>query len=328
MRDRLIINVVSWNRTKSAMKPIDWQRFHDDLRAALRANVPMRNVDGSFLKTGQLDKYFSQLGSQEEQELEAAAIRTQLASDKSLPEWFAPASEIFARTGTAVPVLEGISAADEAANDVNRAMRWTFIYLLLLLVTALAGLVLFYCAGASSLEAFRQDLELPPSPVKGRSSFDTLTLLPRFMIGLAIVLATGLIALLAIGTKRFSMWLGGKRFVRYAMSSTILRIALTISRTGIPHSESIGLACDLVGYDTTARKDIEALVRGTKDDKTIEQMANCQRQSAHQCLIRMKVATPALLITLLGGSLAFIYCMIMFLPIVSMLKDMAYQTGL
>ena len=200
-------------------------------------------------------------------------------------------------------------------------MRWSFIYLLIVVATALLGLWIFYAGGASAIEIFRTDLRLLAA-VESQHPVNVRAWLPGIMIVMAIGLVLGVGWMLAGGVSSLTMRLGGRRYVRCNMSATILRVAQALVKTGMGVDDSVCVGCDLIGADSKVQNEVQSIVRGVDDANTIGRMADYSSLTAQKRLAQLRFGTPVYLVAILGGGLALVFCLIVFLPILALLNDL------
>ena len=304
------------------MDQIDLEQFHDDLKAAVIADIPLVVGQDHRLSVTELEKL--------QRQLEAVIQDPQRSVDKAnrewwhvetLPAWYQAALSVFARTGSMLPVLEGLSVRPLAIRDIIRALRWTFIYLLIVATTALLGMCMFEVWVVPAIEYFREDLFLPAA-IEAMPRFDVLPWLPWIIGVLALGVVSGVLAMLVGSIANLTTWLGGRRYVCCAISMTVLRISQSLVEADVAVDDAVSIGCELTGADSTVRREVQSMIQGCDQPYAIGQMADCLRLTANSRLARMKIVTPVLLTAILGGGLAVIYCLIVFWPIVSLLKDL------
>ena len=124
------------------MQPSPLDQFSNDIRAALIANIPLTCGDGRRLTERELDRL---VGLQAQQEHGKSSVDTPTTETRQneLPDWFRAGLSVFHKTGTMVPVLEGLSIRARATHQAIRAVRWTILYLLVVTGFALAGVLFF-----------------------------------------------------------------------------------------------------------------------------------------------------------------------------------------
>ncbi len=174
---------------------------------------------------------------------------------------------------------------------------------------------------APSIEYFRNDLLLPAA-ISVIRRFDVLPWLPWIIGVLAFGLVLALLGMLFNGVANVTPWLGGRRYLCCAMSMTILRIAQSLVRAEVAVDDAIAIGYELTGAESNIRREVHSMIQGSDQAGTIGQMADCLRMAANNRLAHLRIVTPVLLTAMLGGGLAVSYCLIVFWPILSLLKDL------
>lgn len=307
------------------MDSAEFTRFYNDLKAAVVAGVPLEIGDGSQLASSprltvtELERWERTLQSLISND---SCLRKALDTQPDLPRRYRAALLVFDQTGSMVPVLDGLTTRRLARNKVTRILRGTFVYLLLVLLVAFLGLRLFDVAIVPAVEDMRVDLLLPAA-ISAPTRFDPLPWLPAIVgvLGVGIVLA--LIWLLFGGASKAALWLGGHQFVRCQVSATAVQTLPMLIASGMDMDESVSVSCDLVGADERTRREIQAAAQYPEGSQHWGALADYFSILASRRLAYMKVATPIALVTSVGGGIAALYGIIIFWPIISMLKDLA-----
>lgn len=302
------------------MDQVEIAQFHDELKAALIAGVPLVDGNRHRLTVAEIDNLQEQLKAfdPEFQRTIGEPNLTNWKGDR-LPHWYRACLTVFNRTGSMLPVLEGLSVRPMASRDVRRALQWTFIYLFIVALTTLLGLLMFDVLVVPSIEFFREDLMFPAG-IGVTSNFDVLPWLPGMIAVLASGLILGLIVLFVGGVAKVASWFGGGRYVNGAVSMVVLRISQSLVQAGVTVEEAVLISCELTGATSNIKGQVQTLVQGTDEPNTIGKVADCLKATANSQLARLRFVTPVVLTALLGGGLVLIYCVIVFWPIVSLLK--------
>ncbi len=103
---------------------------------------------------------------------------------------------------------------------------------------------------------------------------------------------------------------------------TILRITQSLVQAGVAVNDAVAIGFELTRAEADVRTEVQAVIEGADQAEAIGQMADCLRLTANSQLARLRLVTPVVLTAILGGSLALIYCLIVFWPILSLLKDL------
>lgn len=304
------------------MDQADIEQFHNNLKAALIAKIPLAAGRDNRLSLTELENLQHRLkvitgdSGRRTDKLSTGIIR-----DETFPKWYRAAWTVFAQTGSMLPVLEVLSVRPLAIRDVSRALRWTIIYLLIVLTTALVGLLIIYIRVTPAIESFREDLQLP-SAIEVTQHFDVQPWLPWIILVLTIGLILSLFWMLVGGIANLTSWLGGRRYVGWMISTTVLRVSQSLVRAGMAVKDAVSIGCDLTGAESKVQEEIQSMIQGADEIKAIGQMADYCKLTANKQLSQLRIATPVVLITIFGGGLALMFCLIVFWPILSLLKDL------
>ncbi len=304
------------------MHQINIEQFHNDLKAALLADVPLVGGKGRRLMATQLENLQQQLETAVHDSQRSIGETNLLVwQNDALPKWYRAALKVFIRTGSMLPVLEGLSVRPLAARDVHRALRWTIVYLLIVASTALLGLLLFELLVVPEIEYFREDLLLPAA-IEVTPRFDVLPWLPGIIAVLAMGLVIGLFGIFVGGIANMTSWLGCRRYVCSSISMTVLRVAQSLVRADVAVDDAVSIGYALTGAESNVQRQVESVIAESDDANAIGRMADYMRLIATRRLAHLQIVTPVLLTVALGGGLVLIYCLIVFWPILSLLKDL------
>lgn len=305
-----------------SMDRADFVQFHHDLKAALLADIPLVGGKGHRLTVSELDNLQQQLDALNLDSHRLAHESNQaMWQVETLPIWYRAALTVFAKTGSMLPVLEGMSVRPLAMRDVARALRWTIIYLFIVATTALVGLCLFDLLVLPAIEYFREDFFLPAA-TEVSQRLDVLPWLPVMIVLLAIGLVLCLLGMLFGGIANAAPWTGGRRYVSNVVSMTVLRISQSLVEAEVPVDEAVSIGCQLTRAGSNVQREVQSVVQGCEEADAIGQMADCLRLTANNRLARLRIVTPVFLTAILGGVLVLVFCVIVFWPIVSLLKDL------
>ena len=103
----------------------EFQSFFNDLRAAVRSGVN--------LEIGDSESPARSLSLKQLDQLEAGA-----ANSDALPERFEAAIETWQKTGSMIPVLEGLSTRKRASQRIHRLFMKSLIYVFAIAILALS----------------------------------------------------------------------------------------------------------------------------------------------------------------------------------------------
>ena len=311
--------------------------FHNDLLAALKARVPLEMGESqiSRLTQSELNRFRESLIGKFGNAPDLKSIDAAVGTSGELPGRYLAALRTFAQTDSMSPVLDGLTNRITSTRRVSRLLRQVFLYLFIVMCTALLGLVVFYLNVAPLIEFVREDLLLQPDA--DRAVFDFIAWTPAAIVVITLLLILTLLWVIFGGNTRMAMWLGGRQYVRCWSSATALRTTQLLVDSGMGVEESIQVSCELAGVDQVGREEIQgAMGRDQsgdqgRDDKLeristgsddLRSMANYMLVLAQQRLAKMKFAVPVLLVTFVGGLISLAYCTAVFSSIVSLLWDL------
>lgn len=288
---------------------MDIQRFHQDLKAAVMAGVPIEIQDswsfwGNQLNVKQVENLQSTVESETSHRYRAA-LRT------------------FDQTDTMVPVLEGLCVRKVAYQVVTRTLRWAFIYLLSILALAALGLLFYSFRVVPTIHDLREDIAV--NSAVATNQFDILSWIYPMIILLAILLGLTLAWMLVGGIARLSFLVGGHHYVKCKTAERALQNMKLLVSCGMKMDQAVEVSCDLTAADPQVRSQLEAVVNG-KDHEQLEELAEYFSVTANQRLGYMKVATPVLLISIVGGLVTVAYCSMIYWPVIELLGDLI-KTG-
>ena len=303
------------------MEQAEVKRFHNDLRAAVVAGVPIDIGDGKseFLSLHRIDELENLIVQPTAAETDNQKSPANAAG--AVSRRYNAALQVFGRLGTMTPVLEGLTARILAKRTAIRTLRWTIIYLLLLLLCAVAGLWLFLEMVVPAFENIRADLLLPAA-INAPQRLELITWIPGIIVVMGFCFVVLLIWFLFGGSTQVAMWLGGRHFVRCQVSTSTLRTLRALLDAGLDLPTASSLSCDLTGANSAVRQDIKSMVQSPTNAIQIDAIQNYLTISANQRLASMKVAMPIALVTTIGGAIGLLYCVTIFWPIVALVKDM------
>ena len=141
------------------------------------------------------------------------------------------------------------------------------------------------------------------------------------MLGVGFVLV--LIWLLYGGARKAALWLGGNQFVRCHVSATAIQTLQMLTSSGMEVDQAVSISCDLTGADQRTHREIQAAAQYPEKSRHWGSLADYFSILASRRLAYMRVTTPIALIASFGGAIAGLYGVLIFWPIISMLKDLA-----
>lgn len=304
------------------MNRCDVKQFHDDLKAAVIAGVPVevRSVHcRGGLSLSKLTKWERLIdsGVQRNETLEQI-----FDSQPELPIRYRAALQVFQRTGSMTAVLDGLTVGELGRQKTTRIRRWASGYLLLVLATAMAGLSMFAARAIPAVDEMRADMvTLESFDVPER--FDLLPWIPTMVGALGVMIGLLLVMIMTGGMSRSAMWPGGRRFVRCRTSLRVLEVVQILVARGMKVSPAVSLSCDLTDADAKVREEIQAAVQGVDGESNLGVLARYLRESSNQQLAQLRITTPLAMVAGVGGCIGLVYCLVIFWPIVTLLKDLA-----
>ena len=319
------------------MKLTDVKQFHDDLKAAVIARAPIEIGETSGSRTGKLTiaklDHLERLvlphlskensdGANPGDSIEKTALDQAFNSDPELPKRYRAALHTFDRTGSMVPVLEGFSAKGIAEAQVSRVMQRALLYLVLLLAVAFWGLSIFKSRIIPQIDDLRADISNAAgtmAPERFDANLWLSWVVPVVGCGLLLLVVWMLLG----GAFKISMWLGGNYYVRCRTLTSAIRIMQRLLEAGLSVDEAISMSCDLTGADAKARRDIQAAVQDPPDAQHLKSLAGFSMISANQRLAYLTATAPTALVCWVGGGVALVYCLMLFVPLVTLLRDLS-----
>lgn len=303
----------------------DFKRFHNELKAAIVARVPIeiggQNLVGSSgcLTMAKLDRLESVMqplltGDQ--------PLKQVLDTQPELPSRYRAALRVFDQTESMVPVLDGLTTRRLAQRRITRILRWTFFYLMLVLLIAFLGLRFFDSAIVPVVHDMRADMLLPAA-INAPERIDPLPWMPVIVAVLGVGFVITSIWLLIGGASKAALWLGGNHYVRCRTSTTTIQTLQMLMATGMDVDEAVSISCDLSGAETTTCREIQIAAKDLKKSGQLDSLCDYFTILASQRLAYMKVGTPIALISTVGGGVVVLYAVLIFWPIISMIKDLA-----
>lgn len=319
------------------MKPTDVKQFHDDLKAAIIAGAPVeigeksgaRSSKLTLAKLGQLESSMQNLlssdqssGSETDKTNKKSSLSQLTALQRDFPKRYRAALLTFAQTHSMVPVLDGLSVRSIAQAQVSQVMRRAFIYLVVLLAVAYCGLSFFRSNLIPQIDDLRAEIALAAGNVTPER-FESTLWLPVIVVLVGCGLLLLVLGMLVGGAFRVSMCLGGSHYVRCRTSNSAIRTLQLLLGTGLPVDEAVSISCDLTGADAKVRRDIQAVAKDPPNTLHLKSLARYLMISANQRLAYLTVAAPTALICSVGGGVALIYCLVLFWPVVTLLRELS-----
>jgi hypothetical protein len=319
-----------------AMQQPDVDRFRADLAAAVAAEVPVGFGPGT--STADLDRWCEVLrgvaggqscGSSADS---IAGIDPSASGGTAVPRRLLAAFRVFATTDSMAEVLDGLTAVPEAERQVYRALRWPFLYLAIVMLVAILGLV-FYAGRIQPVhDRLQAELTYPPA-VREVPTLQWLDWLPTVVLVSASLFLVVLIGLLAGGFRWLVMAIGGRRFVQSRGNAAALRTTAALAAAGMGPAEAGQTARELVfgepDRESAAAKASAGSVavesgigRHNRGDHPWLALAGYHQVVAEQQLRHLRVATPVVLLSVIGGAVGAGYALTIYGPLIRLLNQL------
>lgn len=306
----------------------DLGRFCEDLRAAVIAGVPLwLGKSSAALPGGKADLHKLTLLEDAVRgwTKQGQSLREVVSRSPELPSQFAAALRVYAETGTMHQALDGLMARGLVRRQLSALIHRTLVYLFLVMGFASLLLLFFSVAIVPSILEVRQDMQLMPTVANQRA--DGTGGLSGLIITLGVAAVIGLGALLLGRAPELAWLFGGRSVERHWLSANAVQTVRSLTANGMAVDEATALACQLVDGAGKIKHQIELAVRtraaSAEPRKHLEALASEYRSIAAVRLSTLRVVLPIALLCFVGGTVAMIYGVAVFLPIILLLKDLA-----
>jgi hypothetical protein len=239
-----------------------------------------------------------------------------------LPDRFQAALQTFSATRSFTPVLEGLTVRGLALQQLRKVLRWPLIYLSAVLLLSVLGLSLFWYQVLPQIAIVRADTPMATQAM----SWDFQAWLPGLIIGIALIAVGFMLFLLCGGFFRLLLWLGGASYVDSLCASTAQRIIPQLLYAGASSEQAISTSYALSGLKPEKQHRYFPIHRSTDHDVWL-QGSEYWMLIADLHLTRLKMLFPILTVTLIGGSVALIYAVAIYGPVVVMLRSFSVPGG-
>ena len=308
-------------------------RFHRELQAAVAARVPLElgpSRAGVSTRRASLSN-LTALENLVREHMSGRLSASQGAEDDDrLPQRYCAALRLFEQTESTSLVLDGLSHRIRTRRQLSRILRWTLIYLTIVLIIAAILLSFFATFIAPTIDLFRNDLTLTPQS-RTADGFDPLVWLPAAVtvVGLLVYVP---IALLAFGgSSRLALWLGGRRVETQRAAALALRTIQSLTSRGISTREAASIGCNLVGNDRGVRQTVDRALQGRERDdlggNELATAADHLQVAADNRLAKLRVLLPSAILAVAGGTLVVTYCLALFWPLVTLIRYLTFPGG-
>jgi len=237
------------------------------------------------------------IGDLKESKFESGSDQPQLKSRR-----LNAAFQVFRQTGSLTPAIEGLSFRTRAQTRLRQLTRRTNLYLILIVVTALAGLSFFWFELRPELEMIRADITTTSNVELSEPYYGLMTLVCVVIL---------LLVLLALVKQLFGKtnW-----FTRFSGAEAYLEL-------GQQASESTKMAGELLGVDSQ-----QQTLPGGSACQSIEQISSARalmETLADQKMESVSNAFPTTALVVVGGGCAMICILTTFYPVVRLLGDLS-----
>ncbi len=318
----------------------DWQAFQDGLMAASLAGVPIA-LDG-------------QAPAASPSALLASLSEWRQQNEDQWPRRYHAARAVYEHTGDMPLVLDGLTAISRSGQQLARLVWKPWRYLVLLTGVACLGLLGYWALVVPDLKRLRSDLDLVPLPIAEArpavffpgSDFGVLDSIPWIVVGLVGLMFVGTLVLWATKGLTTLMSRGGQSgYLRQNAVAIGGRVAAQLLQRGSDLDTAISISSDLVVgsqtlvqpiRDAASAAALNQAVRpdgGSLDscDPTVAALRRATQHfdlAARTRLSLLQNLLPLLVVTLIGGGGALLYCLTLFLPLIRLLDDTAQPVHL
>ncbi len=238
------------------------------------------------------------------------------------------ALEVFQLTGSMGTVLENLCLRTSARLRIVRLFRRTFVYLVVLTLVAIVGMMLFRERMLPEMQAMHHDLLTMAGTLAAQDR--PLTALGDFSAAATIVFLVFLVLLLLwmvmggmIGTANL---LGGKEYLRFKSLSTAIQSLRLLLACGVSCEKAIVLSAELAALDDQGKAEL-VVGLGNEDSSPADLFAWSQflRIASQRCWLRLQRWGTFVVVGVVGGMIALIYCLLVFSPLVALLYDLSLR---
>jgi type II secretory pathway component PulF len=133
------------------------------------------------------------------------------------------------------------------------------------------------------------------------------------------------------GASRLALWFGGRRVQTQRAAAFALRTIQSLTSRGVSTNEAISISCNLVGNDRGVRQIVDRALQGReRDDVGVDELATAAEHlqiAADNRLATLKVLLPSAILISVGGTLVVIYCLALFWPVITLIRDLTFPGG-
>ena len=289
----------------------DLQIFNNDLRAAVRAGIELeigdQPIPGSKLSINQLN-----------------SLETQYANNQDVPDRYRAAVKTWQKTGSMVPILEGLSTRKRAWNRIGKLFRGAMAYVLLVGIIAIGALVYYKRYILPEIEAVRADLVTIAKPGQVISQ-SFAGILSTVMLVLFVIMFLALIWwMLTGGVAKAGWWMGGGAHMRCQALAAAARTTQLLIAEGVEPAEATKLGSSLAGLDPEGRGELLYTVQGLDDDELRSPaLSDYLLMIADRQYLFTRTWGPDVLIVVFAGVFTILFALLAYGPFASLLGDLS-----
>ena len=247
---------------------------------------------------------------------------TELASGSDQPQFESQrldaAFQVFRQTGSLTAAIEGLSFRTRAQARLRRLTRRTNLYLILIVVTAIASLAFFWFQLRPGLELVHEDI-IATSQVELPQHYDGLMVLVCLVPLLLVLIA--LLWQLFGKSNWFTRFSGGEAYLDLGQQALFWSTTQRLVQAGQPISESTATAGRLLGIESQ-----QQTLPGGAACKSLQQISSARtlmEMLAGQKIESVSTAFPTTAVVTVGGGCALICALATFYPVVRLLDELS-----
>ena len=290
------------------------QTFFTDLRAAVQAGVKLEIGDGETPAGALSVKKLNRI----EQDVE---------SGNALPKRMQASIETWQKTGSMVPVLEGLSSRLSAWRRIRKLFRRSLIYLFCIAALSIAALIWYQLSILPEIKAIRQDLIQLARPVAEiePSSIGFWANVTLILFALCVLL--GIWWLIKGGAVRAGWWLGADNYMRYRTLATASRTVQALVAAGEDPESATSLGGTLVGLRPDESGELLASVRDLDRQAILSsEWSDYLLMMAQQQYISARIWGPTSVIVIIGGIFTLLFVLLAWWPITILVHELSHST--
>ena len=284
--------------------------FYADIRAARIARIPVELTSRSLLQS---------IATPTEPQLVALADANTLGTAASNARHQA-AIDIHTQLGSMIPVLDGLSARALASQQFYQMFRRVLWYMSFILLVALLGLLFFKVHLMPRYELLRKDMRLYYDMTE--FNMDTFPYVIPMIIVVAVLLVLTLISLLTNKTSFLLGLFGGRKYVRLKVSSAAANTLALLASQDTPLPKAAETTATLYSLDATGHQQLCSSIGDTSSVDTWHHLNQFWSIKAGNVLERARTLAPLVLLSTIGGGVAVAYGMIVYVPLVGLIRDL------